>query len=130
MLDIRDEDVALAYSQYEQVRGQLIEKLTSCAANDELMSHFFARILEYYNDFYAPTIEQLLSDNQLISKHKAKVVQMINFSSKSLESDFEFVNPKNIETYINSFHCNNDRLATYLEKLKETEWERGYLCHN
>lgn len=113
MVDIQDEDVALAYSRYEQVRGQLIEKLTSCAANDELMSHFFVRILEYYNDFYAPTIEKLLSNNQLISKHKAKVVQMINFSSKSLEDDFEFANLKNIEIYINSFHSNNDRLATY-----------------
>lgn len=121
MLDIQDEDVALAYSRYEQVRGRLIEKLTSCAANDELMSHYFARVLEYYNDFYAPTIEKLLSNNQLISKHKAKVVQMINFSSKSLEDDFEFANLKNIETYINSFHSNNDRLATYFKKLKEVK---------
>ena len=121
MLVIQDEDVASAYSRYEQVRGQLIEKLTSCAANDELMSHFFDRVLEYYNDFYAPTIETILSDNQLISKHKTKVVRVINFNSKSLENDFKFANPKSIETYINSFHSNNDRLTTYFKKLKEAK---------
>lgn len=121
MLDIQDEDVALAYSQYEQIREQLVEKLTSCTTNEEEMSCFLDRVLEYHKDIYAPTIEKILSDNQLISKHKNKIIQVINFSSKSLKSDFEFANPKNIETYINSFHCDNDRLSMYLKKLKETE---------
>ena len=121
MLNIQDEDVALSYSQYEQAKKQLIEKLTSYAVNDELMSHFFDRVLEYHNDFCAPTIEKMLSDNQLISKYKVKVVQMINFSRKSLEDDYEFANQKNIETYINSFHSNNDRLVIYFKKIKETK---------
>lgn len=121
MLDIQDKDVASAYSRYEQVKKQLIEKLIGCATNNELMPRFFDRILEYHNDFYVPTIEETLSDNQLISKHKTKVVQIINFNSKSLKNDFKFANPKNIETYINSFHSNNDRLTTYFKKLKESE---------
>ena len=121
MLGIQDKDVALVYSQYEQAKTQLIEKLVSNVANNISMSHFFERVLEYNNTLYTPIIEEALGDNQLVSKYKTKIMQIINFYTKTLKSDFKFVNLENIETYISSFHSNNDKLTTCLNNLKRTK---------